>query len=85
MVHGCTRRPLRRPHADQDKRFAYRVEEINAPGFRAVMEEWTVESTAEGRPDCSGYLPSTAQSRCGYCWESPARHWTTSSSEGLTD
>ena len=34
---------------DEDKRFAYRIDDLNAPGFRALMEEWTVERTAEGR------------------------------------
>jgi carbon monoxide dehydrogenase subunit G len=34
---------------DQDKRFAYRVDELNAPGVQAFMEEWTLEPTDEAK------------------------------------
>jgi Polyketide cyclase / dehydrase and lipid transport len=34
---------------DEGRRFAYRVDDVNAPGVRAFMEEWTVEPTAEGK------------------------------------
>ena len=36
---------------DENRRFAYRVEEINMPGIRAFMEEWTVAPVAEDRTD----------------------------------
>jgi hypothetical protein len=36
---------------DEDRRFAYRVEEINMPGVRAAMEEWTVHAVAEDRTE----------------------------------
>jgi hypothetical protein len=34
---------------DKDRRFAYRVNTVNAPGVRTFMEEWTVEPTTEGQ------------------------------------
>ena len=36
---------------DENRRFAYRVEEINMPGIRAFMEEWTVAPVAEDRTE----------------------------------
>ena len=36
---------------DEDRRFAYRVEEINIPGIRAAMEEWTVQAVTEDRTE----------------------------------
>jgi hypothetical protein len=36
---------------DENKPFAYRVEEINVRGIRAFMEEWTVASVAEDRTE----------------------------------
>ena len=34
---------------DTNTRFAFRVNEINLPGIRALMEDWTVESLADRR------------------------------------
>jgi uncharacterized protein YndB with AHSA1/START domain len=34
--------------ADPDERYAYRVDETNAPGARALLEEWRITSTATG-------------------------------------
>ncbi len=34
---------------DEDERFAYRVEEINVPGVRAFVEEWTLRPVSDGR------------------------------------
>ena len=36
---------------DENRWFAYRVEEINMPGIRAFMEEWTVAPVAEDRTE----------------------------------
>ena len=36
---------------DENRRFAYRVEEINMPGIRAFVEEWTVAPVAEDRTE----------------------------------
>ena len=34
---------------DTNTRFAFRVNEINVPGIRALMEDWTVESLTDRR------------------------------------
>jgi hypothetical protein len=34
---------------DTDRRFAFRIDEINMPGIRAFLEDWTVESLADRR------------------------------------
>jgi hypothetical protein len=34
---------------DEDKRLAYCVDEVNAPGVRAFMEDWTLEPADKGR------------------------------------
>jgi hypothetical protein len=34
---------------DENRRFAYRVEQLNVPGVRALMEEWTVSPVTPGR------------------------------------
>ena len=36
---------------DENERFAYRVEELNMPGVRAFVEEWTL---APGHPQDGG-------------------------------
>jgi Polyketide cyclase / dehydrase and lipid transport len=36
---------------DDDQRLAYRVEDVNVPGLRAFMEDWTVTPVAEDRSD----------------------------------
>jgi hypothetical protein len=36
---------------EEDQRFAYRVEDVNVPGVRAFVEEWTVAPVADDRSD----------------------------------
>jgi len=33
---------------DENKRFAYRIDELNVPGVWAFMEDWTLESVSDG-------------------------------------
>jgi hypothetical protein len=34
---------------ESNRRFAYRIDEINLPGVAAFLEDWTVEPTNDGR------------------------------------
>jgi hypothetical protein len=41
---------------DENRRLAYRIEEINAPGIRAFLEEWTLTPVAEDRTELQWLL-----------------------------
>ena len=41
---------------DDDERFAYRVEEVNLPGIRAFVEEWTLAPVAQDRTELQWLL-----------------------------
>ena len=50
---------------EEDRRFAYRVEEINMPGVRAAMEEWTVEPVTEDRTELRWILAADCAKSAG--------------------
>src|SRR4051812_13711639 len=50
-VRGGVRARERLLAWDESERFAYRIEEINVPGIRAFMEEWTLAPVAANRTE----------------------------------
>jgi Polyketide cyclase / dehydrase and lipid transport len=69
---------------DENRRFAYRVEEVNMPGIRAFVEEWTVAPVAQDRTelrwtlacDCAGpagLMLRAASNRIGHMFSAGTR------------